>query len=267
VLWQIGGSWVALYIGTDMGLYLLVKILRGDFWYWVPLGGKTEIISSLLVRVTIKIITDFTSIVQFRHPNEIGGAYWLFGFVLTLGSLPIATIIAQSIQQQNEGIIIAWSVVGYISPLMLICFAVFIWNIEHTYLSTFFSLQTGIGLTVKNFKTGSDDSVKAMYSFGRSRNHWISIEDEVRGWVEANWERWEEEKPTWFDDMTKSKVPVEFIPITGDARRRESVRRASLDAEAEGGLGGVLRASIRRASIGSAVEHNEASVVPMNGDN
>ena len=47
-------------------------------------------------------------------------------------------------------------------------------------------------------------------------------------------------------------MPVEFIPGDGDARRRESVRRASVDAEAEGGLAGALRASLRRASVGGA---------------
>ena len=45
-------------------------------------------------------------------------------------------------------------------------------------------------------------------------------------------------------------MPVEYTPGAGDARRRESVRRASVDAEAEGGLAGTLRASIRRASVG-----------------
>jgi hypothetical protein len=50
----------------------------------------------------------------------------------------------------------------------------------------------------------------------------------------------------------KAKVPVDFIPSDGDARRRESVRRASVDAEAEGGLAGALRASIRRVSVGGA---------------
>ena len=50
----------------------------------------------------------------------------------------------------------------------------------------------------------------------------------------------------------KAWVPVDFIPADGDARRRESVRRASVDAEAEGGLAGTLRASIRRASVGGA---------------
>ena len=52
--------------------------------------------------------------------------------------------------------------------------------------------------------------------------------------------------------MIKATVPVDFIPADGDARRRESVRRASVDAEAEVGLAGALRASIKRASVGGA---------------
>ena len=69
---------------------------------------------------------------------------------------------------------------------------------------------------------------------------------------ELNWAKWEEEQPEWFTDVMKAKVPVDFIPPDGDARRRESVRRASVDAEAEGGLAGALGASIRRASVGGA---------------
>ena len=45
----------------------------------------------------------------------------------------------------------------------------------------------------------------------------------------------------WFTDVTKATVPVDFIPTDEDARGRESVRRASVDAEAEGGLAGALR--------------------------
>ena len=56
----------------------------------------------------------------------------------------------------------------------------------------------------------------------------------------------------WFTDVIKAKVPVDFIPSEGDARRRESFRRASVDVEAEGGLAGALGASIRRASVGGA---------------
>jgi hypothetical protein len=112
-------------------------------------------------------------------------------------------------------------------------------------------LQRGKDLTVKNFQEGSD-AVKAKYTFKYSKHHWKVIEEEVKAWVDANWDRWEEEKPNWFDDAMRAKVPVEYIPGAGDARRRESVRRASVDAEAEGGLAAAFRASVRRASVEQA---------------
>merc|ERR1711871_1304982 len=90
LLGMIGMNWILGYIGLDLGLYLAVKMFRGDFWYWLPLGGNLELISSFLMRIIVKMITDFTSVVQFRHPNELGGMYWSFGFVLTMASLPIA---------------------------------------------------------------------------------------------------------------------------------------------------------------------------------
>jgi hypothetical protein len=249
VLGLLGGKWVSLYVGADLGLYLLVKVLRGDFWYWVPVGGNAEILSSVVGRLLVKVVTDFTSIVQFRHPTENGGISWMFGFVLTMGSLPIAIILAERKNVTEEELKLAWKVVGIFIPCTVVLFAVFFFTIEKKYWGTFYSLQRGKDLTVKSFRECSDAG-KTRYTFLTSKHHWKAIEGEVKAWVEANWDRWEEEKPNWFDDAMRARVPVEYIPTTGDARRRESVRRASVDAEAEGGLAGAFRASIRRASIG-----------------
>ena len=251
VLGLLGGRWVSLYVGADMLLYLLVKVLRGDFWYWIPAGGNTEILSSIVGRLLVKVVTDFTSIVQFRHPNEVGGMYWMFGFVLTIGSLPLAIILAERGDVAEEKLKFAWKVAGIFIPCAVVLLAFFFFNIEKKYWGTFYSLQRGKDLTVKNFREGSD-AVKAKYTFKYSKHHWEANEEEVRAWVEANWARWEEEKPEWFDEAMRARVPVEYIPESGDARRRESVRRASVDAEAEGGLAGAYRASIRRASVGGA---------------
>jgi hypothetical protein len=116
VLGLLGGRWVGLYFGADLGLYLLVKILRGDFLYWVPLGGNTEVVNSIVNRVLVKVVTDFTSIVQLRHPNEVGGMYWMFGFVLTMGSLPVAIILAEREDVAEEKLKLAWEVVGIFIP-------------------------------------------------------------------------------------------------------------------------------------------------------
>jgi hypothetical protein len=245
-----GGSWVFLYIGADLGLYMFVKILRGDFWYWLPSGGNMEIVSSILFRVVIKVIVDFTSIVQFRHPNEVGGAYWLFGLVLTMGSLPVSIYLASP--YVDEGAIdIASSIGNNFIPITTLCFAVFFVNIERKYWHTFWSTQRSKDMSMAYFLEDKSDAIKIVV-FESSRHHWVSIEGELRKWIEMNWAKWEEEQPDWFTDVIKAKVPVDFIPADGDARRRESVRRASVDAEAEGGLAGTLRASIRRASVGVA---------------
>jgi hypothetical protein len=251
VLGLLGGRWVSLYIGADLGLYLLVKILREDFWYWIPLGGNVEIVSSIVCRVLVKVVGDFTSIVQFRHPNEVGGMYWMFGFVLTIVSLPTALTLAERGDVAEEKLKLAWRVVGIFIPCTVVLFAVFFLSIEKNYWSTFISLERGKDLTVKSFKEGNE-SIKAEAVFGISKHFWKSIEAEVRAWVEANWERWEEEKPKWFDEAFRARVPIEYIPGVGDARRRESVRRGSVDAEALNGLAGAFRASIRRASVGGA---------------
>ncbi|GMI44361.1 hypothetical protein TrCOL_g431 [Triparma columacea] len=336
LLGLMGGSWAFLYIGADLSLYILFKILRGDFWYWLRLGGNIEIVSSIITRVIVKIIVDFTSIAHLRHPNEVGGAYWLFGlvltmcvmikwfvgfgggrlrvreggvwgesrakvevsrmkagaervremareeikklreeedmiigekfewegkrgevrgmywmfgFVLTMGSLPAAIVIAERGDVADKGLAFAWKVVGIFIPCTVLLFAVFFFSIEKKYWGTFYSLQRGKDLTVKNFRNGTDAG-KADAAFDTSKHHWKSIEEDVRTWVEANWVRWEEEKPEWFDEAMRARVPVEYIPGAGDARRRESVRRASVDTEAEGGLAGAVRASIRRTSVG-----------------
>jgi hypothetical protein len=251
VLGLLGGRWVSLYVGADLLLYLLVKVLRGDFWYWAPVGGNAEIVMSIIARVVVRVVTDFTSIVHFRHPNEVGGMYWVIGFVLTMSSLPVAIILAESGDVAEEVLSFAWKVVGIFIPCTVLLFAIFFFNIEKKYWGTFYSFQRGKDLTVKNFREGSD-AVKAKYTFKYSKHHWKAIEEEVKAWIETNWERWEDEQPEWLTDAMRARVPVEYIPESGDARRRESVRRASVEVEAEGGLAGALVASIRRPSFGGA---------------
>ena len=259
LLGLFGKRFAFSYICADLGLYMIIKLLRRDFWYWTPIGVYAEIVMSFFSRVLVKIVNDFTSIVQFRHPNELGGAYWVFGVALTMGSLPVAIVMTGHLGNAERGVAIAMTILIYVLPLTVVSFVVFFLTIERSYWKTFFSLQKGKDLTVKNFREGTE-AVKAKYTFKYSKHHWISIEEEVRAWVEANWEKWEEEKPEWFDDAMKAKVPVDYIP-TAEAKQRESLRRASVDAEAIG-LGVALRASIRRASIELGGDIDIARVVP-----
>ena len=79
--------------------------------------------------------------------------------------------------------------------------------------------------------------------------------------IKRNWERWEEEKLKWLDEGIKARIPVEYIP-TAAGRRKERGRRASVVAEAEGGAGGAVRESLRRASQGTLLR-GDARVKPI----
>ena len=53
------------YISLDLGFYLLLKIIRQDFYHWFPFNSGVEIPLSILARVIMKVITDFTSMGKF----------------------------------------------------------------------------------------------------------------------------------------------------------------------------------------------------------
>jgi len=52
------------YWAGDMALYLLQKVVRGDFQYLLPIDGSFGLIASLMARVLAKTITDFTGFIR-----------------------------------------------------------------------------------------------------------------------------------------------------------------------------------------------------------
>ena len=64
------------FVGGEILLFLAWKLLRGDFLYWVRVEGIFDAPLSALARVVIKVIVDFTGCLHFRHPYELGGAFF-----------------------------------------------------------------------------------------------------------------------------------------------------------------------------------------------
>ena len=81
LLAMVGGQWVLIYLVSDMGLYFVYKILRRDLWHWVPLQGAASVVESVLERLVVKVLVDFTGVIQFRAPAEMGGGYFAFNMV------------------------------------------------------------------------------------------------------------------------------------------------------------------------------------------
>ena len=81
LLAMVGRRWVLVYLASDMGLYFTYNILRCDLWHWVPLTSAASAVESVLERLVVKILVDFTAVIQFRGAAEMGGCYFAFNMV------------------------------------------------------------------------------------------------------------------------------------------------------------------------------------------
>ena len=58
-----------------------------DLWYWLQLDGVGGGVVSFLTQLVVKVVGDWTAVVQFRHPQEIGGFYFIISLLesITIG--------------------------------------------------------------------------------------------------------------------------------------------------------------------------------------
>jgi hypothetical protein len=233
------------YLG-DHVLYLAYKIVRRDLHHWVPLEGAASVVESILVRFAIKAIADFTGVVQFRAPGEMGGAAWVFSQGMALVASLVATNVYLSSGKvtdsgeatsdsgiSNSG---AWAVVGTLTGSWIIFFGCFLFLMKNGYKHTFFSLKTGNAWVQGRYLRGASDEEKSKI-FNWNRKKWLAIRGAVKLWTVENWERWEDEKPEWFGEnfqrarlhMDEDMIPARSLNrMKGEAGGRP-VQRISLN--------------------------------------
>ena len=56
------------YVLADTAIYLTYKLVRQDMLYWLPIDGLAGSVSSVVQRIGLKIIADFTGMIHARHP-------------------------------------------------------------------------------------------------------------------------------------------------------------------------------------------------------
>ena len=75
-----GKTLVSLFVGGEMLLYLVFKLARGevfklargDFMWWPRVEGIVGIMMSIVSRIIVKAIADFTGCLHLHHPFELG---------------------------------------------------------------------------------------------------------------------------------------------------------------------------------------------------
>jgi len=215
-------GWIYL---VELGVYLLYKVARGDFFYWMPVTGVIQWLLAIFVRVFVKIITDFTCCFHFRHPYELGGLY--FSANLLMGHLGVfaATYFYCEISQEGAAISnsLLWITVGGTSSLFFVFFAAFLITINEGYGRTFFSPKTSRDCVEDKFRLYKNPASK-LSMLDESSHLLVRIREELKAYIGEKWEEWERERPPFWTAKFIRGLPYDMLPA---AKQRE--------LEAEGG--------------------------------
>ncbi|GMI00639.1 hypothetical protein TrST_g8799 [Triparma strigata] len=210
-------NWLMLFLGVDMGVFFVYKIVQGDFLYFVNVVGVLRFVISLLLRITIKIMMNFTMLMQLRHPQEVGGLPVLVSiFASVVGSFVSVHVYSNyysgDVKVDNETLQTA---LGSLVTIWFVSAVTFASVIKREYLHTFFNMDTASTFNKKVFLSLREDQ-----DFEKS--DLLTIHPDVyktwgdellKPWTIKNWNRWEEEKPAWFTDKWIEAVPNEYIPF------------------------------------------------------
>jgi len=205
-----------IFIGGEIGLYLVFKILRQDFHYWVP---GFPLIATFLHRIAVKIIVDFTGCLHCRHPYELGG----LGFTLSLiwaQAFPFVAL--QFFDGETKDIMTGLLAVSFIAWLVLNI--IFFCTIDLGYLNTFFGTKTAPQYTCEIFLTSNNDFAKFDTVFGSRIEYTKTIHEQVKEWIAENIHQWRMDQPNWFNIelIPDELLPKDLLEAEGGARRRRS---------------------------------------------
>ena len=226
-----GFSMVATLLGAELLIYFLIKGLRRDFLYWTPLYGVGGVFISWLIRWTIKVITDWTAVVHFRHPNEVGGAYFTFSLGITVAMGVVAALqyekagvdvfMNRDLEEEggNEGggeesgleesTVVTSMIVACAG--MLVSYVFLLSSIKKEYLHTFVSTKTGNEQSQDVFTKNEEDEERFQI-LNDNRHKWeYKIGIDVKAWIDERLPVWLEEEPEWFNDQKRSRIPDDFV--------------------------------------------------------
>ena len=120
----------------------------------------------------------------------------------------------------------AWAFCVGVSGLWTVVFGVFLALMKKEYRKSFFSSLAGKENSMNLFLKGVGDEDKSEI-MNTNEHQWQTIRKTVERWVRNNWERWERDRPDWFTEDWKERVPIEFVPKGRGRGGRGGRRRSS----------------------------------------
>jgi len=233
-LFTISSSSAYAYLTTSMGVYLLYRACRGDFHYWAPLEGVTGWFVSIIARVVVKVIADFTGCIQFRHPKELGGLYYSLTLLQAqVGSAVFAKLYVDASEGDAEALAAetVYAFAATVSATWACSYSLFLAHVKKGYAGTFIDTRSAIQFVVDGFNDPKASEHQKADVVTNTRRYWRSIEDELRKFLAEKWTAWEQEKPKWFDKAWIAQLHDDMLPERVLAERRRGDRRRSSIAE------------------------------------
>ena len=262
IIYQIGGkTLVVAVMGGEMVAYLIFKVVRGDFRYWVPVPQGTSLAGSLITRVVVKVTCDFTGFLHARHPYEMGGFYWLMNMVWTqasvFGAIKLKEEFGRGMEEdvgEIERVVKDEDYLMIATVLLLLWFVALLglmFGSEKELRRTFYSFMTGKQYNEALFHSGEDEIM--ILVFADHPSYYAHFEDEIKEWLGKKWNDWHNTgRPRWLTEELIKKIPGRLLPggedkgvleeIGEDGGEREDFiagggRRGSVVGAIEMGLG------------------------------
>jgi len=214
--------------------------------------GVLSWIVSIFARVVVKIVVDFTLIVQLRHHNEFGAAYWsgniainkLFCLVsVYLYKQNLTNSISFNRSHGNNGTpvddadeasesrcdkkdgnnddyvceestvqLYLWFAFFLLLVCSMVTFGLLLLSINRSYLVTFYDPRSGKQVVRDKFHLSTSDVTK-FDIFSNHPTFYEPIVAELTAWLDENWDKWEEEKPEWFSAISIARIPEDMLPV------------------------------------------------------
>lgn len=191
-------------------VFLSWKIFRNDFEYWLDLEEKSLFAGSLLIRLIVKVVGDWGAVVQFRHDNEIGGAYFTITLVVTIGAALGAAFTYEGPMVEggfSKGNIQQIVLVASVSLAASFCTVLALAPKKQR--GSFFTWTTCSQGLANTFRMQTIDQHK-FNIFRCNQRKWRNIAgEEVTEWLDNKLEYWLDhpDEIEWFTDYNKSLIP------------------------------------------------------------
>jgi hypothetical protein len=209
----VDASWLAIYMGCDTLLFLLLKLIRRDFTYEAKLPPFISALFSLLIRISTKLLTDFTLTLHMRNSMEIGGILFLLVVVQNQASAFVAAQIYLKLYSGPNGIESSqlWTMLFALLGSFLVSVLAFVLLMDRKYLGTFLTTATGPQSTADKFHLATTDeqrvSIMKYHPY-----YYAGVEVELKALIADNWEEWMLNRPEWLTESVIATIPDDFLP-------------------------------------------------------